>query len=157
MKPIVSSPILKKVKPINFLLFRTETTVKKLDQFMWVAPELFCEAVVHNLTITGPIHWHYFDFYGDHGRPFTLEIALPVAEVVNDYDGKFHFKRTEDFSCISFIHEGHWLDLPKSYQHLMEYIKLNELSPIGLNRELYINFDFKNNETNSTEIQVGIE
>ncbi|MBP9926062.1 MAG: hypothetical protein KBF45_08705 [Cyclobacteriaceae bacterium] len=41
MKQAIIPPVLKKVKPTNFLLFRTETTVNELNQFMGVAPELF--------------------------------------------------------------------------------------------------------------------
>ena len=80
------APMLKRVKPINFLFFRTETTVEELKQFFEVAPELYKEAVANNLTVTGPVHWHYIDFYGDIERPFTLEIALPVSEVMQDYE-----------------------------------------------------------------------
>lgn len=157
MKQAITSPVLKKVKPINFLLFRTEATVNELSQFMWVAPELFHEAIANNLTITGPVHWHYFDFYGDFKKPFTLEIALPVAKVLDDYDGKFHFKRTEDFSCLSLMHEGNWLEMPKSYKRLMEFADAKRLKPLGINRELYINVDFIHNDANSTEIQMGIQ
>jgi effector-binding domain-containing protein len=157
MKQAIIPPVLKKVKPTNFLLFRTETTVNELNQFMGVAPELFREAVANKLTITGPVHWHYFDFYGDFEKPFTLEIALPVGEVLDNYDGKFHFKRTQDFACVSLMHEGNWLEMPTSYQRLMEFADANQLNPAGLNRELYINVDFTNPEGNSTEIQMGIQ
>jgi effector-binding domain-containing protein len=157
MKQKAALPLIKTVKPINFLLFRTETTVNELNQFFGVAPELFREAVANNLTITGPVHWHYFDFYGDPEKPFTLEIALPVTEVLKDYDGKFHFKRTEDFSCLSLRHEGNWLEIPKSYQRLMEFADAQHLKPLGFNRELYINVDFSHNDANSTEIQMGIQ
>lgn len=118
---------------------------------------MFHEAIANNLTITGPVHWHYFDFYGDFEKPFTLEIALPVAKVLDDYDGKFHFKRTEDFSCLSLMHEGNWLEMPKSYKRLMEFADAKRLKPLGINRELYINVDFIHNDANSTEIQMGIQ
>lgn len=151
------APMLKRVKPINFLFFRTETTVEELKQFFEVAPELYKEAVTNNLTVTGPVHWHYIDFYGDIERPFTLEIALPVSEVMQDYDGKFHFKRTEDFSCVSLIHEGNWLEIPKSYQRIMEFANSKQLQLLGINREVYVNVDFVHTEANSTEIQMGVQ
>jgi len=149
-------PTLRNVKPINFLFYRTETTVAELNKLFWVASELFKEAVINNLTITGPIHWHYIGFMGDVSKPFLLEISLPVAEVLTDYDGRFHFKRTEEFKCISLRHEGNWLEIPTSYEKLMGYVQKESLQPIGVNREIYVNADFNFPEANSTEIQLGI-
>lgn len=149
-------PTLKQVKPINFLFFRTETTVGELGNFLPIANDLFKEAFENTLRITGPVHWHYFGFAGDVNKPFTLEISLPVAEVIGEYDGKFHFKRTEPFSCVSIIHEGNWLEIPKSYERLMAFVTKKRLTPLGVNREIYINADFVNPEANVTEIQLGI-
>jgi effector-binding domain-containing protein len=151
-----SVPTLKQIKPINFLFYRTETTVGELGNFLPVAGELFKEAYENNLRITGPVHWHYFGFMGDENKPFTLEIALPVAEVIGEYDGKFHFKRTEPFSCVSIIHEGNWLEIPTSYGKLMKFLSKRKLKPKGVNREIYINADFANPEANITEVQLGI-
>ncbi len=150
------APTLKQVKPINFLFFRTETTVGELEKFLPVADELFKEAFENTLRITGPVHWHYFGFTGDDSKPFTLEIALPVADVIREYDGKFHFKRTEPFKCVSLIHEGSWLEIPKSYDRLIHFLSKRKLTPVGVNREIYINADFSNTEANVTEIQMGI-
>ncbi len=147
---------IRQVKPINFLFFRTETRVQELANFLQVAKELFREAVLHDLMITGPVHWHYFGFTGDESQPFTLEISLPVAEVKDAYDGKFHFKRTEPFTCASMIHEGSWHDIPQSYGKLMEFVGKQKLTPNALNRELYVNVDFNNPEANITEIQMGV-
>jgi effector-binding domain-containing protein len=147
---------IKAIKPISFLFFRTETKVTELAQFIPVAQELFREAVLHKLTITGPVHWHYFGFNGDETRPFVLEIALPVGEVEGGYDGKFHFKRTEPFKCVSLVHEGSWFELPKSYSKLMDFIAAKKLKPRAVNREIYVNTDFNHPEANITEIQIGV-
>ncbi|MBT1697994.1 GyrI-like domain-containing protein [Fulvivirgaceae bacterium PWU4] len=147
---------IKAVKPINFLFFRTEASVAELVNYLPVGQELFKEAVAYNLPITGPVHWHYFGFEGDLTKPFTLEIALPVGEVPEAYDGKFHFKRTDSFKCVSAIHEGSWLDMPQSYGKLMQFIEANHLTPLASNREIYVNADFKHPEANVTEIQIGI-
>jgi effector-binding domain-containing protein len=146
----------KAVKPISFLFFRTETKISELTRFLPVGQELIKEAVKYNLTINGPVHWHYFGFEGDVNRPFTLEIALPVGEVLEEYDGKFHFKRTDPFKCVSATHEGNWLDMPKSYDKLMQFITENNLKPLSSNREIYVNADFRHPEANVTEIQIGI-
>lgn len=151
-----SAPIVKTIKPISFLFYRTETTVDKLNTLFWVAPELFREAVLNKLTITGPVHWHYIGFT-DLAKSFILEIALPVGEVLADYDGRFHFKRTEEFKCLTATHEGNWLEIPMSYQKLMQVAGEQKLQPVGVNRELYVNVDFNFPEANTTEIQLGIQ
>ena len=87
-------PTLKEIKPINFLYFRAETRVDQLLNFIPVAKDLYKEAVNLDLHVCGPVHWHYFGFTGDASKSFTLEVALPVSNVVSDYDGNFHFKRT---------------------------------------------------------------
>lgn len=146
----------REIKPINFLFFRTEAKIMDLGSFLPIGQELFKEAVRHNLTITGPVHWHYFGFEGDANKSFVLEISLPVGEVEEGYDGKFHFKRTEPFKCVSLLHQGSWFDMPKSYGKLMNFISTNKLKPLAVNREIYVNTDFQNPEANVTEIQIGI-
>jgi effector-binding domain-containing protein len=147
----------KAVKPISFLFFRTETTISELKQYLLVGQELFKEAVLHKLPITGPVHWHYFGFTGDVSKPFLLEISLPVGEIEEEYDGKFHFKRTDPFRCVSFVHEGGWMEIPQSYGKMMQFIASNNLEPNAVNREIYVNVDFKDQQANVTEIQIGIK
>jgi effector-binding domain-containing protein len=150
------APVRKEVQPISFLFFRTETTLGELGNFFHVANELYEEALKHKLNVTGPIHWHYFGCTGEAGQKFTLEIALPVTNGLPEYDGKFHFKRTESFNCVSIIHEGDWLKMTASYQTLVEYVMQHQLTPSGINREVYVNVDFVNIEANVTEVQLGI-
>jgi effector-binding domain-containing protein len=147
---------IKAISPINFLFFRAKTKVSELFKFLSTGQELFKEAVSQNLPITGPVHWHYFGFTGDPNQVFELEIALPVGEIPEEYDGKFHFKRTEAFKCISLVHDGNWLDMPKSYGRAIEFMAANKLQSNAVNREVYINADFKFPEANITEIQIGI-
>lgn len=146
----------KEVKAITFIYFRTEAVVSTLQNFLPVSKELFREAVKHNLQITGPVHWHYFGFSMDESKPFILEVALPVSEVLSEYDGKFHFKRTEPFKCVAVIHEGAWNDLPSTYNKIAQFISKHKLEPAAVNREIYINADFIFPEANVTEVQFGI-
>jgi len=46
--------------------------------------------------------------------------------------------------------------MPKTYDKLMEFVSKRKLTPNSINRELYINADFKDPEANVTEIQIGI-
>jgi len=146
----------KEVKPINFIYYRTETKVDELINFIPVAKEIYREAVKNDLHITGPVHWHYIGFTDDHQKTFTLEIALPVSEVLRDYDGRFHFKRTQPFKCVSWIHEGAWNDLPLAYDKMIQFIHKHKLEPSAVTREIYVNSDFNTPDANVTEIQMGI-
>ncbi|HEY0742495.1 MAG TPA: GyrI-like domain-containing protein [Chryseosolibacter sp.] len=146
----------KSISPINFLYFRTETTVSELYKFLSVGQDLFKEAVTQNIPVTGPVHWHYFGFTGDPAKSFQLEVAIPVGEIPEDYDGSFHFKRTEPFKCVMLRHEGSWLEIPAAYGKAIEFMEQNNLTPTAINREVYINADFKYPESNITEIQIGI-
>ncbi|RAW01738.1 GyrI-like domain-containing protein [Pseudochryseolinea flava] len=148
---------IKEIKPINFLFFRTEAKVTELANFLTVAKDLYREAVKLDLWVCGPVHWHYFGFTGDFSKPFTLEIALPVDKIAQEYDGPFHFKRTEPFKCASLVHPGDWLSLPNAYAALLSFISTNGLSPLAANRELYINTDFQHPEANWTEVQIGVQ
>jgi effector-binding domain-containing protein len=148
-------PMVKQVQPISFLFFRTDTTLSELGNFFHIANELYAEALKHKLSVTGPVHWHYFGFT-DASKPFTLEIALPVADLLQEYDGKFHFKRTENFNCVSLVHDGDWLQMTGSYEKLMQYAQHHQLTPVGMNREIYVNVDFVNPHANVTEIQLGV-
>ena len=148
---------IKEIKPISFLFFRTETRVSELQNFFMVGQNLIKEAVANRLMITGPIHWHYFGFEGDLQKTFTLEISLPVSEVPQDYDGAFHFKRTEPFKCVTTVHDGDWTKMGLSYGKLMEFIASQKLEPVAMNREIYVNADFHHPEANVTEIQMGVK
>ena len=152
----MTQPIIKQIKPINFLFHHAEVKISDLTKQIPIAKELFKESVRLDLHPSGPIHWHYFGFMGDESKPFILEVCLPVAIIPADYDGKFHFKRTENFKCVSLLHEDGWQEIPKSYGVLMDYMKQHQLNPSGVTRELYINADFLNPEANVTEIQMGV-
>lgn len=152
-----SVPTIKDVKPINFLYFRTEAYAHQLLNFVPVARDLVREAVNYDLHVTGPIHWHYFGFTGDRSTPFTLEISLPVSDVIPGYDGNFHFKRTENFRCATLTHEGGWDSLPRCYEKLMHFIAGKNLEPTEVNREIYVNTDFRDPDANITVIQVGVK
>jgi effector-binding domain-containing protein len=146
---------IKNVRPGNFLLFRAETTVTELVNYLPVAQSLYEEAVRQKLRINGPIHWHYLGF-SDLQTPFTLEVCLPVDRIPADYDGPFHFKRTEPFRCVSLEHDGSWYQIPESYAKILQYVSEHGLTPAGNNREVYMHVDLNDPEANVTEIQFGV-
>ena len=146
---------IKEIQPINFLFFRKQTTIPLLNDIIPVSQEVYREAVAQRLKITGPIHWHYMGIM-DLVSPFTLEISLPVSEVKKDYDGAFHFKRTELYKCASVFHEGSFETIQKSYDKVFQLLAESKLRPTGFNREIYINIDFGNPSASFTELQIGV-
>jgi effector-binding domain-containing protein len=146
----------KTIYPISFLYFATETTLSELEKFIPVSQKLLAEAGKLGLTLAGPVHWHYKDFMNDETKPFHLEIALPVTHLPAEYDGEFHTKRSRQFNCVAATHEGGWMEIPTTYEKIMQYMTENTLQPSGENRELYIQADFTNPAANITEIQMGI-
>mgnify|MGYP001611380947 CR=1 FL=1 len=54
-----NKPLLKVVKPINFMFHRAEVQLGDLVNQIPVAKELFKESVRLDLHPSGPIHWHY--------------------------------------------------------------------------------------------------
>jgi effector-binding domain-containing protein len=149
--------MVKEIKPINFLFFRTRASIDKLDQFVPVGQQLFAEAVKHHLPVSGALQWHYYNFLGDPMQQFDFEIALPVAALPEEYDGEFHIKRTSSFRCLSEIHEGNWLALPYTYKRMMEFLSGSNYKLTANNREIYCNVDFSDFSANVTEVQLGIE
>ena len=141
--------------PINFLFHRVTTTLPELPSFASVTQEIIAEAVKLKLPVTGAAHWHYFGLT-DMSKPFTLEISIPVGGVLDGYDGRFHFKRSDVFTALSSIHYGAWEKLPESYNAMFEHINRQGLKTSAVVREIYINVDFENPEANVTELQLGI-
>jgi effector-binding domain-containing protein len=151
-----STPEFKTIKPITFLFHRMETNVSELISQVHYSQKLYKEAIDNKLDISGPVHWHYLNFEGEH-KPFTLEISLPVGGVIPDYDGPYHFKRTEEFNCACLTHEGKWNDIPKTYDKLIEFIATKNRKPETTAREIYVQADINNQEANITEIQLGVQ
>lgn len=151
-----STPELKTIKPITFLFHRVETTMAEIIHHIPVSKQLYQEALAKDLMISGPIHWHYFNFESPE-KTFTLEVALPVDRSIPDYDGSFHFKRTEEYNCACLTHEGKWDELPKSYDKLVEFALKKGKTPQTHAREIYVQADLNNQDANITEIQLGVQ
>ncbi len=147
---------IREIKPINFLFHREVITMGGLSKMIPVSQALYVEAVRLNLRITGPIHWHYFGITTK-DAPFTLEVALPVADVIQGYDGAFHFKRTDIFKALTHLHEGSFENFEKTYERVFAHIAEKRLLANGMCREVYINVDFANPAANIAEVQIGIQ
>jgi effector-binding domain-containing protein len=148
---------IKEVKPMTFFYYSVQTTLRELLSYVRVvAKDLHKEAALHDIKVTGPVYWQYIGFNGNPVKEFTLEIALPVADIRPTYTGKFQFRKTESFKCLSTWHEGSWAELSQTYGALFDYISQHGLTSIGVNREIYFNMDFNQPEANLTEVQIGI-
>jgi effector-binding domain-containing protein len=146
----------REIKPINFLFHREVLKLSELERMILVSQALYVEAVRLKLRITGPIHWHYFGITTKEA-PFTLEVSLPVADVAQEYDGAYHFKRTDNFKAVTDRHEGSFDAFEKTYEKVFGYIAEKKLAPNGMCREVYINVDFANPAANIAEVQIGIQ
>src|SRR4051812_31695324 len=112
---------IKEIKPINFLFHREVLKISELGRMIPVSQALYVEAVKLKVGITGPIHWHYFGLTTKES-PFTLEVSLPVGEVLQNYDGIYHFKRTQNFKAVVHTHEGSFDNFEKTYEKVFTYI-----------------------------------
>ena len=80
-----------------------------------------------------------------------------MGQIPAEYDGLFHLKRTDPFSCVCEFHSGSWYDLPATYKRMMEFVSAAGLSPSDQTRELYVNVDFADPDANLTVVQIGIK
>jgi len=149
--------IIKKAPAMNLFCFSTEVTLVELGKYVRVkAHETYIEAIKNNLEITGPIYWIYYGMDGDPNTKFKLDIGVPVQYANPTSDG-FSCKTIEKMELATFIHEGSWSNIPKSYSSLISEIMESGRILIGIAREVYLNIDFENPENNITEIQLGVK
>lgn len=149
---------IKTINPLNLLYFSTQTKVNDLEQYVGVIGErLYKAAVENNMGINGPQYWLYGGFDGNEDTLFTLEIALPVERMAENYTGEFNLKSTEHFKCVWTIHEGGWMKIPETYGKIFSFIEANQLKPTQSGREIYIHADLDDPDNMLTMIQVGIE
>lgn len=147
---------IKEIKPMNVLCFTEETNLVEMTKYIRVkANELYRSAIENHLEITGPVYWIYHGMDGQPETRFMLEICIPVFNSVS-YSGAFGLKSLPAFKCASDSHSGSWTGMPQTYQVLIGDLLSKGHSMTGVTREAYINMDFKNDENNITEIQIGI-
>jgi effector-binding domain-containing protein len=147
----------KNINPMHVLYFSTETKINDIVQYVGVIGErLKKDAEANNLIITGPQYWMYHDFTGEPNTLFTLEIAFPIESLPENYTGDFAVKTLEEYKCLSTQHEGDWMQIPATYDKLMNYVKENSIEPKTNSREVYSHVDMEHPENNKIEIQLGI-
>jgi effector-binding domain-containing protein len=141
---------------MNVLYSTFQTSMLTIhDKIGTVARDLYAEAARQHLLVTGPVYWFYYGANGVAETIFTLEIAIPVSGIP-ETSGNFLFKELESFKCLSVLHEGAWSDLKSAYEKLVEKVLKDNLATNDICREVYINVDFSRDESNLTEVQMGI-
>lgn len=151
-----ANPIIKQVRPINFLYFHTRTSMQEIPGLVGhIQEKLYREAADKQLFVSGPAYWNYFNVQ-DVSLPFDLEISLPIGRRPNHYAGEYRFKTSAPFRCLSRTVEGDWSRLAGEYGLMMAYAREHRFKLTGETREVYINIDFEDPEAQSTEIQIGI-
>jgi effector-binding domain-containing protein len=148
---------IKNFNEITVLSFTKQVTLPDLKEFVRIkARELYQDAIHSNLEITGPVYWIYYGMDGNPQTLFTLEIAVPVADM-NGYKGDFKVRRLSKFKCLSTWHKGSWDKLYSTYGEAFAEIGRKSLIPSGECREIYQLIDFSNEGNNLTEVQIGIQ
>jgi len=146
----------KSVAKTTVLMYSLKTSLAKMTQDVGdITNELMAVATKSGLEITGPQIWQYTNSDGQPNTKFTLEICIPVKEAKGD-PGKFKFVTLPEFKCISEIHKGPWNKMGNVYQRIMGEITRKSIPMTGISREVYITFDFVNQENNVTEVQMEI-
>lgn len=150
--------LIRTTQPIHVFYFEVETTLLDMMQYVRIkAKQLYQDAIRNDLEITGPVYWIYKGADGQPETPFTLTIALPIAEkTATIIDSPFKVKTLDTFRFVSQIHTGAWNKLGETYCLIFAEIALTEPALSGETREVYINMDFENLEGNVTEVQIGL-
>jgi effector-binding domain-containing protein len=120
-----------------------------------VARDLYEEAALQHLLVTGPVYWFYYGMDGKPETVFTLEIAIPISGIPKTTDTLL-FNELPAFKCLSVVHQGAWSGLKDVYATLIGKIQADQLVMNGICREAYLNIDFSRDECNLTEVQIGI-
>lgn len=142
---------------MHLLFRRVQTTFADLvTDGIPLAPLLQKEAIACGLLITGPVRWTYLGFDGNPETRFTLEVAVPVIAIPEDYQGAYAFRTTENFTCASLVHRGSWMEIPQAYVRLMAFAAEKGYAPSGTSVEIYTHTDFVQEAANVTEVQLGI-
>lgn len=133
-----------------------ETSLKEISKFVRVkADEVYKKAVSSGCEITGPVYWIYYGMDGNPDTRFNLEIGIPVQQKKAIGNG-YICKDIDAMECLTFVHNGTWDSLPKSYAQLFAELMKSGRTLNGITREIYINIDFDNPDNNITEIQLGL-
>jgi len=145
-----------KTHPAMTMLYSTHrTTINQLNQYVGtVVKELYAEAVLNGVLVSGPAYWMYYGMDGQPETVFTLEIAVPIQGKITA--SKFATKELPAFKAASHVHENGWTKMPATYAQIMQFIAMNNLRMTGEFREIYWNIDFENPENNLTEVQIGV-
>lgn len=132
-----------------------QTTIPQLGEFVGtVAKELYAEASLLGVLVSGPQYWIYHGMDGNNDTIFTLEISLPVqGELAST---KFGVKELPALKAVSHWHKGPWEKMPESYSAILQHIEQHKIAMTDECREIYYNVDFSRPENNQVEIQLGI-
>ncbi|TDW99525.1 GyrI-like domain-containing protein [Dinghuibacter silviterrae] len=144
--------------PLHVLSFSVRTTLADLGKYGVTVPkQLYAEAALLGLLVTGPLRWRYLGADGRRDTVFTLQIGLPVERPAHPTEGiLFSFEEWPAFYGLAQIHEGPWELLHETYGKGIEWL-LHEGYTIGPEaRESYLNVDLVVPAFHRTEVHIGI-
>lgn len=146
----------KTVTNMKALTFTLETTLKNMMEDVANIPNEITEKVNSlGLEPAGPQVWLYTGCDGNPEKPFELTIAQPVNSA-KGYPGKFKFTELPASKVITTMHRGSWNTLHETYMQMLAGVEKQNLNYAGRSREIYHQFDFENESSNITEVQIEI-
>ncbi|MCW3462829.1 DJ-1/PfpI family protein [Chitinophaga nivalis] len=149
-------PVIETASPLHFFYRRYETNLPGLLPLVRSAIKaLYPVAIAAGLEICGAPEWHYHGFDGNPDTVFTLDIGLPVTEVLS-VPAPYHCETLPVFDCVGMQHPGGWDKLGDTYGKLITGIQMLGIPMTGSNREQYLRFSFEHPEQNITNVQIGV-
>ena len=131
----------KVVNPKTYFYKEGTTTLNKIHEYAdTVVPEVIQEMQKAGIEEAGPMEFLYYGATNDMDKEFTLRIAVPVKEEKPCSDG-FHFKKTNDFKCVSSEYKGDVSKMFPVYEQMYQHLATKQLQPNDEIREVYIQWE----------------
>lgn len=119
-------------------------------------PLLFTEIARHQLGISGPCIFVYYQVPQDAHSLFTLDICIPISRT-DPYTGNFPIKTLAPLDCAIRHYQGPLADLFNvGYAPLIAEIQQSDRAFSGESRELYHLWESPESGNNQIEIQFGL-
>jgi effector-binding domain-containing protein len=147
-----------KIEAFTAICVVNEATISTIPEKAEQANAMIADEVARfGLQVVGPTVFRYTNMSQDMSKPFTLTIALPIANA-EAYEGDLTIHAYEQISAVTSHYTGPIKDLAaKGYDPMMGYIKQNGLTMIDDCREVYHRWDGPDADTNDIELQIGVE
>ncbi len=144
----------KTVKPFLFLHGTAETDFPGIVSTGGKIMEALDQYIkTREIKVTGPVIWMY-DHIGD--GMVKLKAGVPVQGVTRAGKG-FSVRQQKAWACMSTPYTGSMKKIPKAWDEFTEAIREQGLTPMNINREVYLKWIGFDSKENLTELQVAVK